>query len=246
MEFGTRARRLAAGWTVVLLLAACGGGGDAPLTFTGWSGTAGGNRDLTAVVLPNGTYYLLYAAAGDPATVGGVVQGTATLDKGSFSSADALDFSAEGAGIRASGVAASYDPAGSFQGTVTPTAGGTALDFQATQPRTNWVPAGLPALVGSYGGTAGFALGVRQAVFTVTASGAVSSSINGCAITGTAAPRSDGDAYDLTLTFGPSPCALPGLAFAGIAFLRPDNGRLYAAARNTATRQSVIFNGARQ
>jgi len=103
----------------------------------------------------------------------------------------------------------------------------------------------LDRLAGAYTGTAGFALGVRPAVFTVTASGAVTSSINGCAITGTASPRADSDTYDLTITFGGPPCAIQNVSFTGVAYQRPDNGRLYVVARNATLRQSVIFSGVR-
>ena len=94
-------------------------------------------------------------------------------------------------------------------------------------------------------GTAGFALGVRPATFTVAADGSVTSSINGCAITGKAAPRTDSATYDLTITFGGPPCVIQNVSFTGIAFLRPDTGRLYAVANNTAMKQSVIFTGTR-
>lgn len=244
-------RALATSLGIAALVAGCGGGGDGADPATSYAsvyvGTTGTNRDLTGIVLPDGNYYLVYSAVGDPVTVGGAVQGTSTTVNGTFTSADALDFSAEGAGIKPSTVAGTITviPTGSFAGTITPTAGGTPVTFQSHT--TGGIPpaASLANLAGAYTGNAGFALGVRPAVFTVTADGSVSSTINGCAITGKATPRTDGNAYDLTIAFGGAPCALPGLAFAGIAFQRPDNGRLYAVARNAATKQSVIFEGAR-
>jgi hypothetical protein len=247
MKFRTRTVRLAAAGVLAALLAACGGGdGSSSLPLTGWAGSTDTNRDLTAVVQSDGTYYLMYSAVGDATTVGGVVQGTSSVAGTQFTSSDALDFSAEGAGIRAATVSATFIPASSFQGGIAPAAGGTTVNFQSQLAQPAGFTPSLAYLAGTYTGTAGFALGVRVATFVVTSGGAVSSSINGCAITGTAQPRIDGNAYDLSLAFGPAPCALPGLAFTGIAYLRPDNGRLYAAARNAATKQSVIFNGARQ
>ena len=50
--------------------------------------------------------------------------------------------------------------------------------------------------------------------------------------------------YDLSIAFGAAPCALPGLQFTGVAYLRPDS-ELIAIARNAATRQSVLFSGKR-
>lgn len=241
-------RAAASALALTALLVGCGGGDGVDPTSSYLSvyvGTTGANRDLTGVVLPDGSYYLVYSAVGDPATVGGAVQGTSVTTDGAFTSADALDFSAEGAGIKPSTIAATIVPASSFAGTITATAGGTPVTFQSHT--TGGIPpaASLANLAGTYTGNAGFALGVRPAVFAVAADGSVSSTINGCAITGKATPRTDGNAYDLTIAFGGAPCALPGLGFAGIAFQRPDNGKLYAVARNATYKQSVIFEGAR-
>lgn len=242
----TRFRNAATMLLAAAVLAACGGGGDSGSSSLagGWVGTTSTNRDLTAVVLADGSYYLMYSRVGDATVVGGTVQGTAAITGDAFASSDGLDFSAEGAGIKPATVAATLVPGASFDGTFT-TTGAAPVAFETRQETIFFTGPTLERLAGSYTGTAGFALGVRPAVFTVTAEGAVSSTINGCAITGTATPRGDANAFDLTIAFGPAPCALPGLAFTGIAYLRQDNGRLYAVARNAATRQSVIFNGGR-
>jgi len=246
MHFTKTMRALATSAVLAGMLAACGGGSDGGgPTVGGWVGTTATNRDLTAVIVPDGSYYLMYSAVGDPNTVGGAVQGTSTLDGEAFTSSDALDFSAEGAGIKPAAVAAVLEGGVKFDGTVTST-GGAAVSFQSHfDGGGSSVPpaASLQRLAGAYTGTAGFALGVRPATFTVASDGSVTSSINGCAITGTAKPRADIAAYDLTIAFGPAPCAIPNLSFTGIAYLRLDNGRLYATARNAATKQSVIFNG---
>ncbi|MBC5786200.1 hypothetical protein H8N03_24900 [Ramlibacter sp. USB13] len=242
-------RAAAGGLLVAALLAACGGGDDGNASSSAvWHGTTSTGRDVGGVTLADGSYYLLYSSTTDANTVGGAIQGTATLTGEQFASQDALEFSAEGLGIRPSTLAATLQAGSSFHGTVTTTASGAAVTFQTRTYVAAWGATPMPTLqrlAGAYTGTAGFALGVRPAVFTVTETGAVSSTINGCAITGTATPRTDVNAYDLAIAFGGAPCALPGLAFTGIAYIRPDNGRLYAVARNTPTKQSVIFSGAK-
>jgi hypothetical protein len=240
---------LAAALLSAALLAGCGGGdGDnnsIEASAGAWSGTTDSGRDLTALVLRDGSYYLLYSAVGNADGVGGAVQGTGALAGGSFTSSDAVGFSAEGTGVSKGTFAGAIATWQSFAGTFTPTAG-APLSFQASYiPDGQLRPNTTQVLAGAYTGEAGFALGVRPATFTVTAEGAVSSSINGCPITGTATPHADSNAYDLTIVFGAAPCALPGFSFTGIAYVRPDNGRLYAVARNEATLQSVIFNGSR-
>ena len=63
-------------------------------------------------------------------------------------------------------------------------------------------------------------------------------------ITGTVAPRSDINAYDLTISFGGPPCVIPpGFPFTGVAHL--SGGQLLAAVRNTALQQAIVFAGAR-
>src|SRR5690242_19634678 len=99
MHFSRTMRAPATAIALAGLLAACGGGDGTGPKVGGWIGTTASNRDVTAVLVPDGTYYLVFSAAGDPNTVGGVVQGTDTVNDESFTSSDGLDFSAEGAGI---------------------------------------------------------------------------------------------------------------------------------------------------
>jgi hypothetical protein len=250
MQFKTRTAAASLGLALAALLSACGGGADddslAAAAGT-YAGTTSTQRAIDGLVLADGSYYLLYSATGDATVVGGAVQGTGTLDAGRFASADALEFSAEGAGLKPGALAATLAAGSRFDGTFTP-ASGTGFDFAADAVAASGFarrPATLASLAGSYTGQAGFPLGVRPATFTVAANGAVSSSINGCAIGGTATPRGDADAYDLTISFGPAPCAYPGASFSGVAWLRPGTGRLYAVARNEPSKMSVIFGGDR-
>jgi hypothetical protein len=236
----------AAALGLAALVAGCGGGdnGLAPSSSSAsfYAGTMAGNRDAAGVVLPDGRYYLVYSAPADANTVGGALQGTSSVTGEAFASTDTIDFAVAAAGAAQKAATVSgVLTAVAFSGTETP-AGGTAVAFQ-TAGFYATAPASLGALAGAYTGTAGFALGVRPAVFTVAADGSVTSSINGCAITGTAAPRTDSDTYDLTITFGGPPCAITNVSFTGIAFQRPDTGRLYAVARNNTLKQSVIFTG---
>ena len=245
MRFTTRAPSAALVLCAAVVVTACGGGGDdGPTPTTGaWTGTTSSNRELTALVLSDGSAYFLYSGAGTPAVLGGAIQGTGAFTGLDFASTDALDFSVEGGGITGGSIAAAVARGPVFAGTFTGTA--STFTFQAAYDTNfNALPS-LEELAGSFAGQAGFALGIRAATFVVTGAGAVSSNINGCAITGTATPRRDGNVYDLSIAFGAAPCALPGLQFTGVAYLRPDSGQLIAIARNAATRQSVLFSGKR-
>lgn len=241
---------------VVALLAGCGGGGDDggadPAAVTAaaagvWAGTTSTNRDMTALVTSDGSYYLLYSGVGKPAAIAGFVQGTGIVSDGNFTSADGLDFNLESVPAPAATAAAVEGGVAQrfrFGGTIRP---GTAaaVTFQATPHASSGTAPTLAALAGAYPGEATFLYGTRPAKFTVTAAGAVSGEINSCTITGTATPRSDVNAYDLTIVFGGPPCAapLPGMSFQGIAHYA-DN-RLLAAVRNSAVRQGIVFSGTR-
>lgn len=237
------------------LLAGCGGGGDGeadPAAVTAaaagvWAGTTSTNREVTALVTSDGSYYLLYSGVGKPAAIAGFVQGTATVSDRSFTSADGLDFNLESVPAPAATAAAVEGDVlwrSRFGGTIRP---GTAaaVTFQATPHASSGTAPTLAALAGGYPGEATFLYGTRPAKFTVTAAGAVSGEINSCTITGTATPRSDVNAFDLTIVFGGPPCAapLPGMSFHGIAHYA--DGRLLAAVRNSAVRQGIVFSGTR-
>jgi hypothetical protein len=245
MGFTTRAWSAALVLCAAVVVTACGGGGDdgPPPTTGAWTGTTSTNRALTALLLSDGSAYFLYSGVGAPTALGGAIQGTGAFTGLDFASADALDFSVEGGGISGGSIAAAVAGGPVFAGTFTGTR--STFTFQ-TAYNTNFnAPPSLQQLAGNFTGQGGFALGIRAATFAVTGAGAVSSEINGCAITGSATPRRDGNVYDLSIAFGAAPCALPGLQFTGIAYLRPDSGQLIAIARNAATRQSVLFSGTR-
>ncbi|HVE54618.1 MAG TPA: hypothetical protein VNB23_14655 [Ramlibacter sp.] len=240
-------------WKALLALglaalgAGCGGGGDdEPVTAESaagvWTGTTSTQRDMTAILLSDGRYYMVYAGVNAPSAVGGLVQGTAAYADGRFTSADGVDFSLEGAGAAAGDIGAVLLPPFAVEGSLR---GGTptAVDFRLSRSPVSATVPTLAALAGDYPGQVSFSLGTRAATFAVTSAGAVSSVINACNITGVVAPRSDINAYDLTITFGGAPCVFPNLSFNGVA--HHSGGRLVAAVRNTAIHQAIVFSGTR-
>lgn len=248
----TRTTSSIAAIALVATLTACGGGGDdggqdSTWASGAWAGATSSGRAVSAFVLGDGSYYMLYSAENDPATLGGAVQGTGAFEGRAFTSSDAQDFNVGGTppvSPVAATLSANALPRWTFDGTVTPSTG-TAMDFRLRYDAGFDNTPSLGTLAGAYTGNAAFALGIRPATFTVTAAGDVSSSINACAITGKATPRTDGNVYDLTIQFGPLPCALPGASFSGVAYLKEGTGELQAVARHAASGQTVIFAGAR-
>jgi hypothetical protein len=159
MRFTTRAWSAALVLCAAVVVTACGGGGeDAPPPTTGaWTGSTSTNRELTALVLSDGSAYFLYSGAGTPAVLGGAIQGTGTFTGLDFSSTDALDFSVEGGGISGGSIAAAVARGPVFAGTFIGTA--STFTFQAAYDTNFNAPPSLQELAGSFAGQAGFALG---------------------------------------------------------------------------------------
>jgi hypothetical protein len=236
-QIGARGRVLSLSLLAAGLLSACGGGDPKEGL---WLGTMGTNRDVTTVVLDDGAYYMLYSRPGNPAAIGGLLQGTADFHAARFTSTDARDFNWEGAGTQAPAVSAGIKkgPGPGVTGTVngTPFTIRPAADDEAR----------LATIVGAHTGNVVFALGTRPATFTVTATGQVSTSINGCPITGQVVPRASSSAYDLSMTFGGFPCVFPNAQFAGIAFYREDLRQMTAAVVHGSRTQAIAFTGIKQ
>lgn len=242
MATATTTKRSALALLLAAVLAACGGG-DVPATGAGiWKGTADG-RAVTTVVLPDGSFYMMYSGKVDAATVGGGVQGAGALTDRWFVSSNSRDYNLEGAGTQSATVAATLARGDFLNGTVTSATTG-AMGFQTDYSTDSDDTASLATLAGAYPGNVTFALGVRPAVFNVTAQGAVSTVINGCTITGTVAPRTDVNAYDLTIMFAGAPCVFPNASFSGVAYL-DTGGKLSAFVRHAQVPQAIFFVGTR-
>lgn len=220
-----------------LLLASCGGGDP----YSGlWVGELDGNRQLTAVVLGDGDYYMWYSRPGAPGSVGGVLQGAGDFRAGTVSSPDARDYNWEGAGTKAARLSGKLGARQSVSGSVD-----GRTPFKVSYARDLDDDARLATLVGAFPGEVTFALGTRPATFTVTAKGQVSTSINGCPITGQVSPRGDTNAFDLTIVFGGPPCVFPYAQFSGVAIYREDLKRLDAAVVHASRTQAIAFTGSR-
>ena len=234
---------------VTSLVAACGGGGGSGSSTAGpsvaqglWVGSTTSNRTATALVLSDGSYYVLYSSIGNPAVIAGVVQGSSTAAAGVLSSGDAKDFNLEGAGVLTATLSGTYTPKQAISGTVS-YAAGAPTTFSGTYDPSYETPPSLAAIAGTYSGSVAFSLGTQSAVVSVSSSGGITGGANGCSINGSALPRADANAYNVSLTFGPAPCFFAGQTFNGIGYFNATTKRLYAAAPNAARTDGVLFVG---
>ncbi|WP_434033565.1 hypothetical protein [Cupriavidus sp. a3] len=248
------------------VLAACGGGGGgdepapapapapAPVVPSNaaegiWNGKTSANRDISGIVLNDGTYYVMYSAPANPSVLDGVIQGTGTVNGSSFSSTNGRDFNLSGASVQGLSVSASVQAKQSLNGTLSynATSGGTPLTFTSTYSADYEKTPTLGDITGRYSGQSAIIGAVENQTINVAADGAIAAiGSSGCASTGKATPRARGNAFDVSITFGASPCAFPGQTFTGIAYLDPTTKRLYAASLNGARSQIAVFLGTKQ
>jgi hypothetical protein len=243
-----------------VVLAGCGGGGDSPTQATAaaeatgqeassatataeglWSGTTATNRTITGIVLSDGTYYFLYSFVGNPSLVAGVVQGTGMVSGTTFSSSNARDFNLEGLGVLPGTVSATVATRQSLSGTVSYGTGSTS--FSTTYHSDYEATPSLAAIAGTFTGQVALSAGIQSASVSVSPSGVLSGGSGGCAIGGTMTPRSDGNAFNVVVTFGASPCYFAHQTFSGIAYYNSGARRLYAAAPNASRTDGVLFVG---
>ncbi|HET7866460.1 MAG TPA: hypothetical protein VFL86_18830 [Burkholderiaceae bacterium] len=240
----------------LLLVSACGGGGgDTPASRPPsaaqglWTGSTTSSRTLKGLVFGDGTYYVFYSPAGLPTAVAGVVQGTSGTGTGIWSSTDGVDFNLEAdiPSILPATMSAGFVAKKSFEGTIAYASGAKTTFTAAYDTAYETVPS-LAALAGSYTGQTGLSTGVKTAKVTVTTGGGITGTItidkaSTCAFSGTATPRTDGNAYDIALSLDDAPCPTPKLRVAGIAYFDTAAKKLYLAAPNAARTDGVLFLG---
>lgn len=252
----TRKVWTAAAFASSLLVAACGGGGgDAPASRPPsaaqglWTGSTTSKRTLTGLVFGDGTYYVFYSPVNIPTGVAGVVQGTSGTGTGIWSSTDGVDFNLEPEtpSILPAKMSAGFVAKKSFEGTITD-ASGANTTFTAVYDTAYEIVPTVATLAGSYTGQAGLSTGVKTAKVTVAAGGGITGTVtvdktSTCAFSGTATPRTDGNAYDIALALGDAPCPTPKLRVTGIAYFDAAAKKLYVAAPNAARTDGVLFLG---
>lgn len=235
------------------MLSACGGGGGdaatAPTTTVTtataegvYGGTMTGSTytAFNMLVLENGDFWSLYGTQGTSNFgVAGFVQGTATSSNSTFTSANAKDFG--------------YAPglAGTVSATYNATAktiSGTAIAGTSSTSFSGGPIAGslydynaAPSLTTLQGAWSTTSMTGESVALTVAANGTYTAvSGLGCQFSGTFAPRTSGkNVFNVTMTFGAAPCALPNQLATGIALAYPITGGktqlLIAAVDSTRT-----------
>lgn len=255
------------------MLTACGGGEGGEATATPavtassaeglWTGTSAEGRAVAGAVLDDGSYWFLYSVVGQPAVVGGAVQGTGEGQFGTFTSSNARDFYSERPQQLNGTLTATYVERQRLNGVLAYPLGVTPSGetvFQARPFTTTFSPlndevSDLTQLAGAYtGAIRSFGFNYTVTV-TVSPDGAVTMPDGGffstagvntsCGYTGQLSPRAHGNVYDIVLLEGTRGCNPPD-TLTGIAVFEAATNRLYVLAV-TKNRSDVFpFMGTKQ
>lgn len=192
-----------------------GGGGNTTGQAQGaYSGTSSNGYTFDTIVLPNDKVYAIYGTvSGNVFLISGMLTGQGTSGSGTYS-ATVYDFFHTGT-INSGSITATDVPGSSLNGTLTES--GTNITFTGTSlPASTFnfnTQASLSAISGTWTGSL-----MDGTATTITISnGSVSGSSSGCSFSGTvAADSSNKNFFDVSLTFGGSPCSLPNQTASGI------------------------------
>lgn len=218
------------------------------------------SRLLETIVLSDGTLWMAYSTANDPAqtdaliNAAGIIKGSGTPDEttGTFTVTNARQLSLEDNVRTGVDVNASFVTGSSLSGSITRDAGPvtTSLpspaDFSSLYRMAYNSNLTLQHLAGTYQGSLSTTLGKHSASLTIIEGGAITGSDNtGCTMTGTATPRDRGNVFDVTLTFGnEAGCgANAATPMTGVASL--ESSRLGMLALDGDMRKAFIFSGNR-
>ncbi len=212
---------------VCLLFVGCGsnyssnsGGSGGTTSYTGqaqgvYSGTASSGYSFSTIVLPNDKFFGIYGTVtGNLLSVYGMVAGQGTSGNDSLT-ANVTDYFYTGQTFTDT-LTATDVPGQSVSGTITES--GTAITFNGTALASSSFNYNSAASVSAISGTWNGALldGVTTTV-TINSNGTVGGSSSGCSFSGTVAADSSGkNFYDVSITFGASPCAFPNQTATGV------------------------------
>jgi hypothetical protein len=205
-----------------------------------YKGISNNGQTVTSLVFSDDSFYAFYSGINNPTVAAGAVQGTirreavssANGDEGKFTSTDAIDINLAGLGIQSVTASGTYKTKQVLNGTINYPALKLSGSFSANYSPDFELAPDISIIAGKYivGSSVGNVSGTTT--FEVDGSGNITGrDTDGCTFSGTAKPRTDGNAYSVTATYGASPCPLPGATANGIAFFDRTSNLIYAVGR---------------
>jgi hypothetical protein len=181
-----------------------------------FSGTSSDGSSFQSIILPNDTFYAIYGTtSGNVFYISGMMTGQGASNNGKYT-ATVTDFTNSGTTLTGS-VAATYVTGTSISGTVSES-GNSNVSFSGTVASTSSFNYSNAALLSDISGTwTGTLMDGSTAIVNIDASGTFSGSDSGCSFSGSMTPDSSGkNFFDISLTYGASPCLSPNQTQVGI------------------------------
>ncbi len=194
-----------------------------------WVGTTSRNETVRAIILSDGSYYILYSQPGSTVD-GGVFQGTANTTGGQFASSDGVNFPISGASesaetASATTISGGYTARASLQLTLTDASGARTLT--AAYVPGSEMPASLAAAAGKFGGASGHVGGGIEITMMLNASGVITGKNDVCQFQGTVTPRASGGAFDWTIVAINTTCVWGRGPITGVMYYEPPTRLLH-------------------
>jgi hypothetical protein len=186
-----------------------------------YAGTTSTGQFVNGIALDGGDLWILYGRLSNGALlVDGMTVGKSTFSNGGFTASLAA-FNAPGNAPLQETANGTYVTQQSLTGTLS--AGGLSETFSLVPYSTANYDYSIPATLDEVSGTwSGSLLDGETATVAISDSGTVSgTSSTGCRFSGNAVPRPSGrNVFNVVLTFGASPCLLPGQTVSGIGLVQ--------------------------
>jgi len=192
-----------------------GGGSTAGQAQGAYSGTSSNGYTFETIVLPNDKFYATYGTvSGNVFLIYGMITGQGTSGSSTYS-ASVTDFFHTGT-TNSGSITATYAPGSSLNGTLTEN--GTNITFTGASLAASTFNFNTQASLSAISGTwTGSLMDGTAATVTISSNGNVGGSSSGCSFSGTVvADSSNKNFFDVSLTFGGSPCSLPNQTASGI------------------------------
>jgi hypothetical protein len=223
--------------SVAVVLTGCGGGGGGDSTTTPvpqtasaeglWIGTTVDNRVVEGFVLDDGSYYAVYSEPFGSSVVG-VVQGSGSSLNGTYTTSNARDYYfGSSPYVESVTVTGNYVPMQTING-VSIWPDGSRSTFSAVYDPDYDATPSLTVVAGTYsgevvGGSESLGVNSDDIVATISTGGTITgSSTYGCSFSGSVAPRTHGNVYNVSIIMGGAPCLFPNQTLTGMLFYRSD------------------------
>lgn len=205
-----------------LFVVGCGGSNKSPTPGQAqnvFAGTTSTGLTFQTIILPNDKFYGVYGSTnGDVLLIEGMIAGQGVSNNGKFT-ATVTDFVGKGEPL-AGTIAATYVTGSSISGTFAETGSSNVTFTGAALSASSSFNYGTPALLSDiadqkWGGTLQDG---TFAIVIINPDGTFSGRNSECSFSGTVTPDSSGkNFFNVSLTYGASPCLLPNQTQTGIA-----------------------------